>query len=84
METLKAFIEINLTNRFIRLSKLSGSTPILFDWKSDGLLWLYVNYKDLKNLMIKNQYPLPLIEILLDRLERAKQFTQLNLTSIYY
>ena len=31
-----------------------------------------------------NRYPLPLIGESLDRLERAKQFTQLDLTSTYY
>ena len=34
--------------------------------------------------MIKNRYLLALIEESLDRLRRAKQFTQLDLTSAYY
>ena len=34
--------------------------------------------------MIKNQYPLPLIGELLDRLGRAKRFIQLDLTSVYH
>ena len=36
------------------------------------------------NLTINNSYLLPLFGKALDRLGRAKQFTQLNLTSIYY
>ena len=84
LETLKAYIETNLANGFIRPSKSPAETPILFDRKSDGSLRLYVNYRDLNNLTIKNRYLLPLIGELLDRLGRARQFTQLNLTSAYH
>ena len=84
LETLKTYIETNLANRFIRPSKFPDSALILFDWKSDGFLRLCVNYRSLNNLTIKNRYPLPLIEELLDRLGRAKQFTRLALTNAYH
>ena len=84
LEILKAYIETNLANGFIRPSKSPAGAPILFDRKSNGFFWLYVNYRDLNNLTIKNRYPLPLIGELLDRIGRARQFTQLNLTSAYY
>ena len=81
LKILKAYIETNLTNRFIRSSKSPADAPIFFDRKSDGFFWLCVNYQGLNNLMIKNRYSLPLIRELLDRLGRARQFTQLDLTS---
>ena len=84
LETLKAYIETNLANDFIRLSKSPASAPILFDQKSNGFLRFCVDYQGLNNLTIKNRYQLPLIGELLDRLGRAKQFTQLELTSAYY
>ena len=84
LETLKAYIKTNLANGFIRPSKSPAGAPILFNRKSDGSLRWCVNYRGLKNLTIKNRYPLPLIGKLLDRLERAKQFTQLDLTSAYH
>ena len=84
LETLKAYIETNLANGFIRPSKSPAGAPILFDRKSDGSLRLCVNYRGLNNLTIKNRYPLPLIGESLDRLERAKRFTQLDLTSAYH
>ena len=84
LETLNAYIETNLANKFIRPSKFPTAAPILFDQKSDGFLRLYVNYQDLNNLTIKNWYPLLLIGELLDKLERAKQFIQLDLTSAYH
>ena len=84
LETLKAYIETNLANKFIRPSKSPAGTPILFDRKSDGFLRLCVNYQGLNHLKIKNRYSLPLIGESLDRLGRAKQFTQLDLTSAYH
>ena len=84
LETLKAYIETNLANKFIRPSKSPAGTPILFDRKSDGSLRLCVDYRGPNNLTIKNRYPMPLIGESLDRLRRAKQFTQLDLTSAYH
>ena len=84
LETLKAYIETNLANGFIRPSKSPAGAPILFDRKSDGSLQLCVNYQGLNNLTIKNRYLLLLIEESMDRLGRAKRFTQLDLTSAYH
>ena len=84
LKTLKAYIETNLANGFIRPSKSPAGAPILFDRKSDGSFRLCVDYRGLNNLTIKNQYPLPLIGESLDRLGRAKRFTQLDLTSAYH
>ena len=50
LETLKTYIETNLANRFIRLSKSFLDTPILFDRKLDGSFWLCINYKGVNNL----------------------------------
>ena len=84
LETLKAYIKTNLANGFIKPSKSLAGALILFDQKSDGSLRLCVNYRGLNNLTIKNQYPLPLTGELLDRLKRARQFTQLDFTSVYH
>ena len=83
LEILKAYIKTNLANVFIRPSKSPAGAPILFDRKSDGSFRLCVDYQGLNNLTIKNRYPLPLIWELLDRLGRARRFTQLNLTIAY-
>ena len=81
---LKTYIETNLANGFIRPSKSLAGAPILFIRKKDGSLWLCVDYWGLNNPIIKNPYPLPLIGESLDCLGRAKHFTKLNLTNIYY
>lgn len=72
--TLKAYIEINLANRFIRLYKSIINTLIFFNWKSNGSFLLCVNYRGLNKLTIKNQYLFALVGRLLDWLGKAKQF----------
>ena len=84
LEILKIYIEIYLKTGFIRPSKSPAGALILFDKNPDGSLCLCMNYQGLNNLTIKNQYPLPLIGESLDRLGRAKRFTQLDLTSAYH
>ena len=81
---MKTYIETNLKNGFIRPSKFPAGAPILFDKKPDGSFRLCVDYRGLNNLTIKNQYPLPLVGESLDRLGRARRFTQLDLTSAYH
>ena len=84
LETLKTYIETHLKIGFIQSSKSPAGAPILFNKKPDGSLRLCVDYRGLNNLTIKNRYPLPLIGESLDRLGRAKRFTQLDLTSAYH
>ena len=81
---LKAYIDTHLKTGFIRPSESSASAPILFDKKPDGSLCMCVDYRSLNNLIIKNRYPLPPIDKSLDRLGRAKRFTQLDLTRAYH
>ena len=84
LETLKTYIKTNLANGFIRPSKSPAGASILFNRKLDGSPRLCVDYWGLNNITIKNQYPLPLIGESLDRLGRARRFTQLDLTNAYY
>ena len=54
LETLKAYIETNLVNGFIRPSTSPAGAPILFVRKLDSSLRLCINYRGLNNLTIKN------------------------------
>ena len=74
-EMLKTYIKINLANGFIWLSKSLACIPILFNQKPDKNLYLYVDYWDLNNITIKNQYPLLLIGKSLDQHGQAKCFS---------
>jgi hypothetical protein len=51
--------------------------------KKDGSLKLYVDYRLLNNITVKNSYPLLLILELQDRLQGAQWFTKLNIIKTY-
>ena len=84
LNTLKDYIEINLTNDFIRPSTFSTRSLILFVKKPNEGLRLYINYRELNIITIKNRYLLSLIGESIDRLIIIKRYTQLNLIAIYY
>ena len=84
LEILKTYIKTNLANSFIWPYKSPIETLILFDGKPNESLRLYINYWGLNNIIIKNQYLLPLIGELLDQISQARRFIQLNLTNAYY
>ena len=84
LKTLKTYIKTHLKTGFIQPFKSPAGASILFNKKPDGNHWLCVNYWGVNNLTIKNQYLLLLISEALDWLGRAKQFTQLKLSSAYY
>lgn len=83
LKTLKAYIKIHLKTRFIHHSKSPTGSPIIFDKKSDRGLYLYMDYRGLNNLTIKNWYLFLLMSEILNWLGRAIKFIQLDLTSAY-
>ena len=72
LEVLRAYIEENLANGFIRHSKSPAGAPIFFVKKKDGSLRLVVDYRSLNKVTIRNRYALPLISSLLERVNGAK------------
>ncbi len=84
LKTLKAYIENNLVNGFIRPYKSFAWVPILFDKNPDSSLRLCMDYQGLNNPTIKSWYPLPLVVQLLDGLGWAQGFMQLDLTNAYH
>ena len=68
----------------IRPSNSPWAVPILFVKKPDGSLRFCVDYRALNKVTIKDSYPLPRHEDLMDRLSGAKYFTSLDLCSGYW
>ena len=56
---------------------------VLFVAKKDGTLHLVTDYQALNKVIIKNCYPLPLIDNLFDALGGAAVFSKIDLTAGY-
>lgn len=81
---LREYIEDAQKKGWIRPSQSPAGAPIMFVPKKGGGLRLCVDYRGLNNVTIKDRTPLPLISETLDRLRRAKIFTQLDLKDAYH
>jgi len=78
-EEVQKFIEDQLRKGYIRPSKLPQTSPVLFVDKKDRSKRMVINYHNLNDQMIKNNYPLLLITELIDNIESKKVFTKIDL-----
>jgi hypothetical protein len=84
LKALRDYLEKALANGWIKRSASKAGAPILFVPKKDGSLRLYVDYRGLNAISIKNRHPLPLISETLDRLGGTSVFSKLDLKDAYY
>jgi hypothetical protein len=83
-KALSEFITEGLEKGIIRESISPAGAPILFVSKKDGTLRLYIDYRGLNTITIKNRHPLPLISEILDRLNDSTIFSKIDLKNMYY
>jgi len=76
---LKKQLEDLLEKQFIRPSVSPWGALMLLVKKKDGLSRLCIDYRQLNKLTIKNKYPLPRIDDLMDHLHGAVVFSKIDL-----
>jgi hypothetical protein len=79
-ELIKHLLQANL----IQPSVSPYSSPVILVRKKDGTWRLCVDYRQLNAKTVKNKYPIPIIEDLLDELFGAKIFSKIDLRSGYH
>ena len=78
-EELDKFLEETLKTRKIQPSKSQFASAFFFIKKKDGKLHPVQDYRKLNAITVKNWYPLPLINELIDKLKGTKYYTKLDI-----
>jgi hypothetical protein len=82
--TLENMITDLLGKGLIEPSTSPYGAPVLFVRKKDGTLRLCIDYRALNRVTMKNRYPLPRIDELIDKVSQARYFTSLDLATGYH
>ncbi|GKB11589.1 putative reverse transcriptase domain-containing protein [Tanacetum coccineum] len=69
---------------FIRPSTSPWRAPVLFVKKKDGSFRICIDYRELNKLIVKNCYPLPMIDDLFDQLQGSSVYSKIDLRSGYH
>ncbi|GKF62126.1 putative reverse transcriptase domain-containing protein, partial [Tanacetum coccineum] len=84
MKELSKQLKELLEKGFIRPSSSPWGAPVLFVKKKDGSFRIYINYRELNKLTVKNRYPLPRIDDLFDQLQGSSVYSKIDLRSGYH
>ena len=84
LSELKKQLEDMMEKQFIRPSVSPWGAPVLLVKKKDGSMRLCVDFRQLNKVTVKNRYPLPRIDDLMDQLIGASVFSKIDLRSGYH
>lgn len=83
-QTTRELTDELLNSGIIRHSSSAYASPALLVDKASGAKRLCVDYRQLNKITVKEKYPMPVIEDLIDRLQGCKYYTSLDLKSGYH
>jgi len=83
-QVVKRQIDEWMREGIIRPSLSEYASPVVLVRKKNGAYRLCVDYRHLNQKIVKDRYPLPLIEDQLNRLQNAKIFTTLDLENGFF
>ncbi|GKB59861.1 putative reverse transcriptase domain-containing protein [Tanacetum coccineum] len=69
---------------FIRPSSSPWGDLVLFVKKKDGSFQMCIDYRELNKLTVKNRYPFPRTDYLLDQLQGSSVYSKIDLRSGYH
>ena len=84
LQELKVQLQGLLDKGFIRSITSPWGAPVLFSKKKDKTLRLCIDYRQLNRVTIKNRYPLPRIDDLVDQLRGARVYSKIDLRIGYH
>ena len=84
LKELKKQLQKLLYKGFIHPSISPWGAPMLFVKKKDRSMRMCIDYWELNKVTIKNRYPLPRIDDLLDQLQGVRVFSKVDLRSSYH
>jgi hypothetical protein len=73
-----------LNNGIIQVSYSEYSSPLVLVKKKDGTIRICVDYRQINKKIIRDEFPLPIIDDLIDKLANAKVFSVLDLKDGFF
>ncbi len=84
LAAIRDYLDSALEKKWIHSSSSSAEASVLFVKKSNESLCLCMNYHDLNEITVKNNYSLSLLSETLNRFTHARHFIKIDICNVYH